>query len=128
MKQEQQKNSALETGISLVLITGVIVSLLLEIAGVILYYRQYGNLELSQSPEVFIQGRDFFSFFYRQISGQADGGLAVRLMTLGLAVLMLTPFTRVIMSFIFFSREKNLKYIWITLFVLVVLTLSLAFH
>jgi uncharacterized membrane protein len=47
-------------------------------------------------------------------------------MTLGIAILMLTPYVRVILSVIHFSRERNIKYVLITLFVLALLTISLA--
>jgi uncharacterized membrane protein len=47
-------------------------------------------------------------------------------MTLGIAILMLTPYVRVILSVIHFSREKNVKYVLITFFVLALLTISLA--
>ena len=119
--------SRLETIISWLLIVGVIISLLLEIAGVVIYYRSYHQLAISQDPPVFIQGKNFFTFIYDQFrSGQ--GGAALRVMTAGLIILMLTPYLRVIVSAFYFSREKNFKYVVITLFVLIVLTITLIKH
>jgi uncharacterized membrane protein len=119
--------SRLETAISYLLISGVIVSLLLEVAGVILYLRGHGNLVISHDQGVFIQGRDFFSFIY-QLWGNHTGGTAILLMISGVVVLILTPFIRIILSVVYFGWEKNWKYVFITLFVLLVITLSLTLH
>lgn len=119
--------SRLETAISWLLIVGVVISLLLEVAGVVIYYQSYHQLAISQDPSVFIKGKDFFTFIYDQFrSGQ--GGSSIRLMTAGLIILMLTPYIRVVVSAVYFSREKNSKFVVITLFVLVVLTIALIKH
>lgn len=122
------EESKLESAISYLLITGVLVSLLLELSGLILYYIQNGNLMISQGPGVFIKGKDFFSFIYMVFSGKLHSSLSISLITAGLIVLILTPFLRVLLSVIFFAAEKNLKYVWITLFVLVIITMSLSLH
>jgi uncharacterized membrane protein len=122
------RNQRLETAISWVLIVGVVLSSLLELAGFALYFVRHGNLEISQDPSVFIRGSNFFSFLFDEITPQHTGDIAIILMSLGLAVLMLTPFVRVLFSVIFFGRVRDFKYVWITLFVLVVLTVSLALH
>jgi uncharacterized membrane protein len=41
---------------------------------------------------------------------------------------LLTPYVRVILSAVFFTREKNFKYMMITIFVLIILTISLTLH
>jgi len=120
--------SRLETVISWLLIIGVIISLGLEIAGIAVYYHTYRHLALSQDPSVFIQSKNFFTFIYDQLrSGQAAGG-AARLMIAGIVILILTPYVRVIVSAVFFAREKNFKYVVITLFVIIVLTITLMRH
>lgn len=120
--------SKLETAISWLLIIGVIISLALEIAGIALYYQIYHQMEVSQDQSVFVQGNNFFTFLYDQIfSGQSPNG-ALQLMTAGIITLILTPYIRVIVSAIYFAREKNIKYVIITLFVLIVLTLTLLKH
>jgi uncharacterized membrane protein len=118
----------LETSISWGLITGVGISVLLEIAGMIVYFFQTGDVHISSAGDMFIRGNDFFSYIFNLIRGPRAGGLAITLMTAGLVVLILTPFARVIMSVIFFTAEKNYRYVWITLFVLAVLAVSLAVH
>ncbi len=120
--------SRLETGISYLLIAGVIVSLVLEIIGIIFFYRSYGHLAISQDARMFIQGHDFFSFIYELFQGKHVAGNAALFMTAGVMVLILTPYIRVIASVIYFGWEKNIKYVVITLFVLVVITVSLALH
>lgn len=120
--------SKLETGISYLLIAGVIVSLLLEIVGIIIFYHSYGHLAISQDIGMFIKGRNFFSFIYKELQGNYVEGSAILFMTAGIIVLVLTPYIRVIASVIYFIWEKNIKYVLITLFVLVVVTLSLVLH
>lgn len=118
--------SGLESGISLLLIAGVITSLVLEVIGVVIFYHSSGSLDISQSESMFIRGHDFFSFIFEQIKKTQGSG--VLFMIAGIVVLILTPYVRVVASVFYFAQEKNIKYVWITLFVLVVITLSLALH
>jgi uncharacterized membrane protein len=45
-----------------------------------------------------------------------------------IAVLILTPYARVVMSVLYFIGRRDIKYTLITLFVLILLTLSLLLH
>ena len=48
------------------------------------------------------------------------------ILSLGIIILMLTPYIRVLSSWVYFLvKEKNTKYVVITLWVLVILTVSL---
>lgn len=127
-EQSGSGETGLETVVSYLLMAGVIASLLLETAGIILYYLSYGNLSIEFSKLVTIQGHDFFSFMYHLLRGEQNGGTAIRLITTGIVVLIMTPFIRVVFSVLYFAWEKNLKYALITLFVLVALTASLILH
>jgi uncharacterized membrane protein len=118
----------LETIISYLLIVGVVVSVILEATGIALYYGTYGNLQLSQNQAVFISGKNFFAFIIYQTQHLIGSQNALLFMTLGLIILILTPYIRAITSVIYFAWEKHFKYVLITMFVLVVLTLSLALH
>jgi len=120
--------SKLDAGISYLLLAGVIISLLLEVAGIILLYRAQGNAAISQETGVFIQGHDFFSFTFQHLLNRHGEGSAIYLITAGIIVLILTPYVRVIASVVYFGWQRNLKCVLITLFVLVVVTLSLALH
>ncbi len=112
-----------EQAIGLILISGVVISLILEVIGMILFYRTYGEFSISENKLTFIQGKNFFYF----ISDLFRGGRQrpILFMTLGIAVLMLTPYVRVLLSVFYFLWEKNIKYVIITLFVLTLLTLTL---
>ena len=120
--------SKLETVVSYILIIGVVISVLLEIIGISLFYRTYGNVQISQSKTVFISGQNFFAFILDQFQHLFGSQNAIMFMTLGLIILILTPYIRAISSVIYFAWEKNRNYVLITLFVLIVLTVSLALH
>jgi uncharacterized membrane protein len=118
----------LETIVSYLLIVGVVVSVILEAIGITLYYGTYGNVQVSQNQAVFIKGMDFFAFIIYQTQHLLGTQNALLFMTLGLIILILTPYIRAITSVIYFAWEKHYKYVLITLFVLIVLTVSLTLH
>jgi uncharacterized membrane protein len=120
--------SKLETIISYILIIGVVVSVILEVIGITLYYGSYGNLQISQNKSMFISGQNFFTFLVDQTQHLLGAQNALLFITLGLIILILTPYIRAITSAIYFASEKHYKYFLITLFVIMVLTLSLALH
>jgi uncharacterized membrane protein len=120
--------SKLDTIISYILISGVVFSLLLEIAGLVIYLCQYGSLSVSSDAGAFLHGKNFFYFIFELLAGKYERGTGITIMSSGLVVLILTPFIRVITSVILFGWEKNVRYVWITLYVLVVITISMALH
>ena len=121
-------DSKLETAISYLLIVGVVISLFLEVIGLILFYRSYSNLNILENSVAFIRGENFFSFVYTLFQRENVQNSALLSMTLGLVVLILTPYVRVITSVVYFAWKKNSKYVLVTLFVLITLTISLALH
>jgi len=118
----------LETWISRVLIVGVAISLILLGAGMVLFYRSSHSTAISLESTMSIHGQDFFTFLVRLVTETPEVPFPLYLMTLGIAVLILTPYVRAVMSVIYFASMKNVKYLIITLFVLVILTVSLATH
>jgi uncharacterized membrane protein len=120
--------SKFERAISYLLIIGVILSLILEVIGIIVFHHVYGNLAVSESGRMFIRGKNFFNFMYRLFEGEYSQDKAVLIMVLGISILILTPYLRVIMSVFYFIWERNIRYVGITLFVLIILTLSLITH
>jgi uncharacterized membrane protein len=128
LKPANKGEVGLEIVISYLLIAGVIISVILEIVGVVLFYHTYKTLSIQYGDAVIIQGHDFFSFINEVVRGRLAGGVAVQLMTAGILVLLLTPFLRVLFSMLYFFWEKNFKYVVITLFVLLVLSISLTIH
>ena len=120
--------SKLETIISYILIIGVVASILLEVIGITIFYKSYGNLNISEANAMFIRGQNFFYFIYEQVQRTYLSESALLFMTLGLIILILTPYIRAITSVSYFVWKKNHKYVLITLFVMIVLTVSLALH
>jgi uncharacterized membrane protein len=120
--------SKLETGISYLLTIGVAASLFLEVIGLTLFYGFYANLNILENSFAFVQGQNFFSFVSTLLQGNYTQNTAFLFMTTGLVVLILTPYVRVITSVIYFAWKKNRIYVLVTLFVLIILTFSLALH
>ena len=121
--------SKLETLISYLLIIGVILSLFLEVIGVVIFYRSHGHLNiLLEDKAMFVHGENFFVFLAQWFKGGHTVNTALLFMTLGMVTLVLTPFVRVIASALYFAWKKDVKYVLITAFVLLVLTISLALH
>jgi uncharacterized membrane protein len=118
----------LETGVSYVLIIGVLLSLVLEMAGMILFYRTFHTFAISREPYAYVRGSDFFTFVAQLLLGTSEQIRGLRLMILGIAVLILTPYVRALMSVVYFALTRNIKYTIITLFVLIILTVSLMTH
>ena len=117
-----------ELAISYLLAAGVVTSLILTAVGIILFYFESGNLAVSEKKSMFLQEKNFFYFLYDLLRGGNSQGMGLRVMTLGIAVLILTPYARVLLSVLYFLRERDFKFSFITLLVLVILTLSLATH
>lgn len=121
--------SKLETAISYLLITGIVISLVLITAGMVLFYIYYGNLNISLDNQLmYVHGRDFFSFLYELVTQQYSRNNSITLITFGVATLLATMYLRVVLSFFYFAWKKDIKYLIITAFVLTVLTLSLILH
>jgi uncharacterized membrane protein len=125
---EADREVKLESVISYLLIIGVITAVVLEVIGITLYYGAYGNVAYSQAPYVYINGENFFAFVAERLQNLFVSENAIAFMTAGIIVLALVPFVRAIASCLYFIWQKNWKYVAITLFVLAVLTISLAFH
>jgi uncharacterized membrane protein len=76
---------------------------------------------------MFLRGENFFIFLARLFSGSSMSW-PIRVITLGIAVLILTPYVRAMLSVIYFAVKGNGKYLVITLFVFTILTISLFVH
>ena len=120
--------SKFELAISYLLGAGVVTSLILIGVGILLFYAEFGSLTISEKKVMFLQEKNFFYFLYDLLHGGSSPGKALWTMTLGIAVLILTPYARVLLSVLYFFWKKDFKFSLITLFVLVILTLSLATH
>ena len=124
----ESEASRFELAISYLLIIGVFSSLILVGIGMILFYLHFGRLEISEKEAVFLREQNFFYFFLDLLRGGPGQDKAIWLMTLGIAMLILTPYARVILSVFHFIGKGDIKYTFITLFVFLLLTVSLILH
>jgi len=123
------KKFDLEVIVSYILIIGVIVSLIMESLGLIMYVINKGTINIDLGNEnVRIKFQDFFVYLLITTLSVFHKFDSISIMTFGLAILMLTPYLRVIASVLYFIFTHNYKYILITLIVLIILTLSLIVH
>lgn len=113
----------METVISYILISGVVLSLILLVVGATAYSLQHRNLTLAYS----LPQDNLFQFIRVEVLQAVHGVVTAKdLIDLGIIVLMLTPYVRVAFSAVAFAFiERNVKYTVFTLFVLSVLTYSL---
>jgi len=120
--------SKFELAISYLLISGVITSLILVGIGIVLFHFHSGQFAISDAKAVFLREPNFFYFLLELLRGGRGQDKALWLITLGIAILMLTPYMRVILSALHFIGQKDVKYTLITLFVFILLTISLTIH
>jgi uncharacterized membrane protein len=120
--------SRFELVISYLFIIGVVTSLVLVGIGILLFYIQFGQIMISEKKAMFLREPNFFYFLLDLLRRGPGQDKATWLMTLGIAILILTPYARLILSVLHFIRKGNLKYTLITLFVLILLTVSLILH
>jgi len=109
--------------IGFVLLGGVVLSVVLVVAGLAWRWIATGHLGV----EYTISKTNLFEFVVAGVRQTASGEMRPRLLvSLGIAALMLTPYMRVLASLLFFALvEHNWKYVAFTGFVLAVLTYSL---
>lgn len=116
----------LEVLISRLLTFGVFLSIFFVSIGVGLYLMQTGGLTLALSDEWFLKGETVFDVLGNIIGKLFSwSDLSFVFMSMGILLLMLTQYIRVIMSVIYFIFIKDWKYVAITLAVFIILTLSL---
>jgi uncharacterized membrane protein len=113
----------MELVVGYILLGGVLASAVLMGAGLVWHWAASGQLQF-ESP---IASMDLAEFVAADLREAASRPLQPRLLIhLGLAVLLLTPYTRVAASMVYFAvAERNIKYTVFTGFVLAVLTYSL---
>ena len=119
--------TSLQLGISWILRIGVILSVLFNAAGLLLDYAQTGSASLNLVPGSSwnVKGGNFFDFAYSTTSSLFGGLTPVALASLGIVILMFTPYIRVIAAALYYGVERDWKYVAITSFVFAVITLGL---
>jgi uncharacterized membrane protein len=112
-----------EIVVGYILLVGVLASMVLVTAGLIWRWITTGRLGLDYP----LGGMNLFQFVLADVHQVAADAVRPRvLVNLGIAVLMLTPYARVLASMLYFAFvERNGKYTLFTGFVFSVLTYSL---
>jgi uncharacterized membrane protein len=100
---------------------------LFDAAGLLLYYLQTGSatLSISAGSPWNVAGGNFFDFAYSTARSLSLGLTPVDLVSLGIVVLMFTPYVRVLTAAIYYGVEKDWTYVAITSFVFAVITFGL---
>ncbi len=113
----------METLVGWVLLGGLTSSLALIATGLAWHWLATGTMQ----PSYALPATNVAAFILGDVRQVAVFGAGPRrLINLGIAVLMLTPYVRVLASTVYFAIiERNLKYTVFTAFVLVTLTASL---
>lgn len=125
-ERKAARSSKMDMLVGYVLAVGVLASIALIVAGLLWHWLATGTLRL----EYPLRGMNLVQFILadeRQwVGGRVQPDL---LLNTGFAVLMLTPYVRVLVSMIYFAFwERNLKYTLFTAIVFSVLTYSLFLH
>lgn len=109
-----------------ILMIGVLFSLTLLLGGALWHRATAGSL----TDNFRLAGTNLLAFVIAEVRNLLHGTLRPRiLISSGIAMLMMTPYIRVLASMLYFLfEERNLKYTIFTLFVLSVLTYSLMLH
>ena len=120
---ESKQEFDMDAIVGYILLVGVLLSLVLVVAALIWRWANTGTLSFDYR----ITGRNLFSLIVDEMRLAAQGALRPRLLlSLGIAMLMLTPYIRVLASMVYFMAAlKNWKYSVFTAVVLLTLTYSL---
>lgn len=117
------KRFEMETLIGFLLLGGVLLSIAFLLSGLTWQWVTTGRLGLDYT----IAGMNVFQFVVADVRQLASASVRPRLLlNLGIGVLLLTPYARVLASMFYFAVvERNWKYTLFTGFVLCVLSYSL---
>src|SRR5215471_14652395 len=97
--------------LSYILIGGVGVSFAFEVVGILWYLLQTGGLSFDFSSQWQLTGASFFAYIVAFFTSNGTGWGPLRVMAVGIIILMLTPYLRVIASAIHFLATRNTKYL-----------------
>jgi uncharacterized membrane protein len=87
----------LETIISYILIFGVVASVIIETVGIISHYYSEGNINITFEPRFALKGANLFIFIGSTFQDFLRGSFtSLNILNLGLALLMITPYIRVV--------------------------------
>ena len=105
----------------------VLLSLTLESAGLFLRYIQTGESSVILDPLSGwrITDGNFFAFASTTFARFLNGPDSLSILGLGIAVLILTPYVRIMAAVVYYAIERDVKYFTITASVLTLITAAL---
>ena len=114
-----------ELVISMVLRVGVVASLVLIVAGLVVSFVHHPDYRTSSVVrQAVITGKTSYPHSAGSVISALAAGQGRGIVTLGLLVLLLTPIARVAVSVLIYSFQRDFLFVAVTSFVLVVLLLS----
>lgn len=121
--RDSELQARMELMVGYILQAGVLLSAVLLAAGLIWHYAATGRMTFDFT----IKGMNLYELLVKDVCQAVCGAPRPRLLvSLGILVLLLTPYVRVLSSMVYFAVvERNCKYTVFTGFVFVVLTYSL---
>lgn len=123
------RSMTLQTGISWILRVGVILSVIFEGSGLLMEYLRTGTSTLcigGPGCDTWrVAGGNFFNFAYSTFGSIAGGLSATGLISMGIVILMFTPYFRIAAAVVYYTVEKDWKYVLITFFVFLLITTAL---
>jgi uncharacterized membrane protein len=121
--EKRTTHAGVEAVVGYILLGGVLLSVALITGGLAWHWVTTGHLQF----EYPVDGMDLARFFINDLQQLIVGPIRPRyLINLGIAVLILTPYIRILISVLYFAFvERNRKYAFFTTAVLGVLTYSL---
>lgn len=90
-------------------------------------YAQTGSQTLELTSQWSVTSNNFFSFVASGLPSFISSPSPFGLVALGVILLMLTPYVRVLVSVVYFAKTDDVRYLGITLVVLAIITLSLLY-
>lgn len=117
-----------ESVVGYVLIGGLVLSVAVEVIGILAYYTESGGFAYQYTPQWQMTGSNFFVYFFSLVGSMGAVPDPIAIMALGVVLLMLTSYARVFATLLHFAFVRNFKYAMISLFVFLVLTITLLAH
>jgi uncharacterized membrane protein len=117
-----------EAEIGYVLIAGLTVSVAVILIGILGYAVQSGGSSIEYTAGWQMTGPDFFAYLWNLLVSLSLSQSPVATMSLGVVLLMLTSYVRVLATAVVFAFSKSAKYTLISLLVFLLLTLTLVTH
>jgi len=100
----------LERVLGLLMLAGTMISLALMAIGISLHFLQHGE-EVSVSERWIVRSRSFLEF----VTSIGEGpSLSIVLMKAGVSALMLTPYSRAVISLLYFAARREWNFAAIT--------------